>query len=43
MASWGHNRVMIASLGIAVPALVALIGILLTWQSNKKLAQLTQL
>lgn len=30
---------MIASLGIGVPALVALISILLTWQSNKKLAQ----
>jgi hypothetical protein len=30
---------MTASLGIAVPALVALIGILLTWQANKKLAQ----
>src|SRR5215471_9489877 len=30
---------MVASLGIAVPALVALIGILLTWQSNKRLAQ----
>lgn len=30
---------MVASLGIVVPAVVALIGILLAWQSNKRLAQ----
>ena len=30
---------MVTSLGIVVPALVALIGILITWQSNKRLAQ----
>jgi hypothetical protein len=30
---------MVASLGIVVPALVALIGISITWQANKRLAQ----
>jgi hypothetical protein len=30
---------MVASLGIVVPALVALISILITWQSNKRLEQ----